>query len=665
MKIVKYEAYLANSLAGAFIVALISGVLLYINWAITHGAYIEIALIVHLIVSIYFFTFSVIYIFIHIKRTMKNRRSSAFFSGITAFITCGFSLYSGLILLLPSRYNLDSSENSTYIHLATSLLFFIFIVGHIAFSRFNNKRQAKVLTPHLNRSSYISSIFWFLISITVSLALVFTLYNPISSTETTVITANYVYPYGENPFEPSKTTTDGNKFIPRQFIGQSEKCSSCHTDIFNQWGRSAHRYAAADPAYVKNINLLEKKKGIESTRYCEGCHAPIALLSGQLTESRSHGGTPGTMAFNEGISCLSCHRMVSINNTEGVASYHFRAVENSPIINSRNHMSKKFADFLITASPKKHKALFNNTVTSQAKSCASCHAQFMDKEMNDWGWIKMQDEYTAWLESPYSGHGDEKFSNENVTTCQDCHMPLITSTDPAAGKDGMIRSHNFAAANTVIPSFFGDKKQLNDVINHLKSNKIRVTIEPPKDNILLNHAATISAKNLGHNDAPMHFYAGTSSEVNIAVSNVGVGHAFPGGSTDIQEAWLHFQAVDSTGDIVFESGTQSASSGSAAIYKTIPVDRHGKHVWKHDLFNAVGDALKNVIPSGKSDIVNIELNIPKNTKGPITLHASIRYRKFTPEYEKWVFEDKQIDIPVVEVARTTIVVPIKIEAPAS
>jgi len=412
MGITRIEHTLANTLTGAFFVTLISGLLLYSGLLVSLGYAVEICLFTHLITAIYFLIFGSIYTFFHLKKTIKSRRNSTFFTGIIVLFLFFVCLYSGSNLLLLSRYSYEGSNIFTgNTHLATSLLFLAFISGHALFSRYNVTKQSKKIDHQINKSSFRATLIWSTISITISVLLILPLFQATTSSNNQLTISNqaYQYPYGDNPFEPSKTTTTNNQFIQHKFIGGSKKCSSCHSDIFEQWSRSAHRYAAADPSYVKNINLLEEKKGIESTRYCEGCHSPIALLSGQLTEGGKHGGTPGTMAFNEGISCLSCHRTVAINNTEGVGSFHFVATSNSPLIDATNIYSTQLANFLTTASPKKHKTLFNSNITSDPKSCASCHAQFMDKEMNDWGWVKMQDEYTAWLQSPFPGMGGNNF----------------------------------------------------------------------------------------------------------------------------------------------------------------------------------------------------------------------------------------------------------------
>src|SRR5215475_782825 len=71
------------------------------------------------------------------------------------------------------------------------------------------------------------------------------------------------------------------RFDPRSLAG-SETCgqSGCHTELYNEWKTSAHRYAAMDPIFQGIQSVMAKQNGPESTRYCGGCHDPISLFSG-------------------------------------------------------------------------------------------------------------------------------------------------------------------------------------------------------------------------------------------------------------------------------------------------------------------------------------------------------------------------------------------------
>ena len=54
-------------------------------------------------------------------------------------------------------------------------------------------------------------------------------------------------------------------------------------------------------------------------------------------------------------------------------------------------------------------------------------------------------------------------------------MPLVASADPAA-KNGKIKSHRFAAANTALPTVNNDPVQLKAVQDFLRDGQISVDV---------------------------------------------------------------------------------------------------------------------------------------------------------------------------------------------
>jgi hypothetical protein len=81
-----------------------------------------------------------------------------------------------------------------------------------------------------------------------------------------------------------------------------------------------------------------------------------------------------------------------------------------------------------------------------------------------------------WQASGVSGQGARSFYYPPKSQkCADCHMPLVDSNDPAA-RDGKVRSHRFAAANTALPFVNGDSVQLKAVQDFLKDGQVTVDI---------------------------------------------------------------------------------------------------------------------------------------------------------------------------------------------
>jgi hypothetical protein len=144
-----------------------------------------------------------------------------------------------------------------------------------------------------------------------------------------------------------------------------------------------------------------------------------------------------------------------------------------------------------------------------------------------------------------------------------------------------------------------------------------------------------------------------------------VDHDFAGGTTDINEAWIWLRAVDAQGRPIYESGainqTPNDVDPSAHFYRTVPVDRNGQHVWKHDLFNMVGDNYKKGIPAGGADVAEYSFSIPNWTKGPIVVGAVLRYGKFNNRYARWALKDEEVRLPIVDMARDSITVSVRMK----
>lgn len=476
----------------------------------------------------------------------------------------------------------------------------------------------------------------------------------------------YELPYGDHPFVPSQSATPGDRFVAAERLANARRCAGCHQEIAEQWRSSAHALAAADPAYVRNIDLLVATKGMAAARYCEGCHAPVALLSGQLTKGGSHGGEQGTAAFDEGVGCTLCHGIRSLVHEKGVASYRFEDPDVYPFAASRDGLPAMLHDWLVRVDPARHVAAMDAEVLSRSVYCAACHEQFMDHSINEWGWVKMQDEYSVWQASPYAAQGGDEFSEEGRTRCQDCHMPLEAAHDPSADRDGRVRSHHFATANTLLPMLAGDHRQLQRVTEFLRANRLRVSIDfrPPEG--VEEGGFAHSQRALDASEAPSYAYLGDEVSFEVTVQNTGVGHAFPAGTTDINEVWLDVTVQDATGREVFRSGGLDEALNvdpQAHFYRTIAVDRHGKEVWKHDLFRMAGDAYKRRIMPGESDVANYRFTVPYWAKGPLNVSAILQYRKLNRRYSNWVFTPVSVEIPVVSMAGASDLLPLEIRRP--
>jgi hypothetical protein len=242
-------------------------------------------------------------------------------------------------------------------------------------------------------------------------------------------------------------------------------------------------------------------------------------------------------------------------------------------------------------------------------------------------------------------------------------MPLVPSDDPSANKDGLVRSHNFAAANTFLPLLRGDNKQFEATKTFLQQNKLNVNIDRPNRDDVIQSAGFLDETLRDTSEVPMFYYLGEKATIQVVVSNIGVGHNFPGGSIDINQAWIEFSIHDAQGDEVYLSGgidEKGQVDKNAHFYRSLPIDKAGKLIWRHDLFNMVGNSFKRVIPAGKSDLATFSFDIAPWIKSPITVVATLKYRKLNNQYARWALQKNYIEIPVIDMAWDSISIPIKI-----
>lgn len=655
------EIFLLHPLLTALLLCALSGLAIYVSHSLAWWSQFNI--LGHVFVGVIFSLLCLPYLYRHFKRTLGIRRPLLIISGIiVALFIIGYIYISFHIAIVGHK---ETQRSLLLVHRYGSLVIIALLLLHIMLHKWARQRK-DVIAFHSLKSFSIRQNTEKLITYIVVIAIAtFSYWLYYSPPELDHLTKNYEYSYGKHPFRPSQTETPGSKFIASKQIAESNDCGQCHKEITRQWFSSIHRLAASDPTYVTNINLLEKKKGISSTRYCEGCHSPVALLTGQLTPGGKHGGVKNTIANYEGVSCLSCHRITKAVHLDGVASYLYEPATEYIFQYSDSVLLKKINHFLTNISARQHRKEMAPAISAQPTLCATCHAQFMDKDMNDWGWVKMQDEYKAWLNSPYSQQHQQSFASKKLTRCQDCHMPLVSdNSDPSANDDGMVMSHRFAAANTMMPFLNNDTEQLEKTINFLQSNKMHITIQPPN-----RKNATQSTLNLDeslrlHKETPFYYYLGEKIKLNVVVSNTGVGHDFPGGTIDINEAWVHLVVRDIEGRIVYQSGTLDKEDNletAAHRYLAIAVNRQGKEVWKHDLFNMTGETYRNIIKAGSSDVASYEFTLPQWVKGPLVVDALLKYRKLNTRYARWALKEQYQPLPVVIMARDSLKIETRLE----
>ncbi len=198
-------------------------------------------------------------------------------------------------------------------------------------------------------------------------------------------------------------------------------CAACHVDFFQQWTQAMMSQAythhwdeieyfeLAIPHAEKDPKVADVKAG------CNGCHAPIAYLAGDVPPPRPEENSRA----NESVSCDLCH---TITGFAGDIPHNFNWISEP----GRTKQGPKPG----LVSP--HHDTVENPFLRTAEFCGTCH-----NEMSPYGiWVKST--HLEWKEGPYGAQG---------VPCQQCHMPQAPGRSAKMAAEGMIAQHLFNGAH--------------------------------------------------------------------------------------------------------------------------------------------------------------------------------------------------------------------------
>jgi len=203
-----------------------------------------------------------------------------------------------------------------------------------------------------------------------------------------------------------------------------EVCAECHVDITRQHHQAlmsqsfTHHWDEIEYFELALPHAIKEEKVAGVKAGCNGCHAPLAFLAGDIPPKRPAENTRA----NEGVSCDLCHSIVGF---EGDVPFNFNFIvaPGDVIQGTRAGVESPGHEIAV------------NDFLGTPEYCGTCH-----NEKDPWGlWVKAT--HLEWQDSPQAKAG---------IVCQDCHMP------PAAGNSapetgGMdhpdVRQHLFHGAH--------------------------------------------------------------------------------------------------------------------------------------------------------------------------------------------------------------------------
>ena len=489
-----------------------------------------------------------------------------------------------------------------------------------------------------------------------------------------------------------KEEIDKYGFVQETQIGAAT-CQRCHADIVAQWATSVHRFSSFNnPFYEASVVALrdsstasnpwieqhiatypdigEDGPGRAKSKWCSGCHDPALMLAGKMD-------LPIDREWAEsqaGLTCLACHSIDKIHNVTGNGNYNIADEQEDPYLFA-NAESGSLGAFLhdaaLKAKPTVHKRQMLKPFFQTSEFCASCHKVSLPEPVNNYRWVRGQNEYDAWHDSGVALNASRTFYLPPAErTCQDCHMPLEPAIyNDVAAKNGMVKSHRFISVNTALPFLRGDTTSIRMMEEDLQKDKLRVEL----------FALTTESNSepiLDLADALPPLQAGETVMVDVVVRNQGVGHTFPGGTNDSNEGWLEFTVTGENGTVLTISGFLQEDGHldpMAHVFKAVMVDKNGVPIQQRNAQDIRTVVFANVIGPGTADIAHYEFRIPEALAGQqLTLKARLLWRKFDRPFTEFAYHanpegfkqfDDVPDLPVTEIASHEVTLPVVDGAP--
>ncbi len=453
--------------------------------------------------------------------------------------------------------------------------------------------------------------------------------------------------YRGSPFSPSYARTRSGELIKPEALAYSESCgaSGCHEQITKEWQPSAHRFSAMNPSFQAVQKIFAEDRGGASTRYCAGCHDPISLFAGAKDPHEKDLSAPG---MKEGISCAVCHSISKVDR-RGNADYEISAPEKY-LWETEDGWKRDVSHFLIRTYSRQHLDDYRRSLLRKPAFCGTCHKQFIPEAANRFGKVTAQNQYDNWRKSRWNHEDPEKRLG-----CQDCHMRLVKhSTDPGRGEigpvrrhadDGAHRHHGTIATNLFMPELLKLphwKRHVRQTRSWLKGN----TEIPEIDHLWPGGpAASVQVVSV-----PEQARKGKRISFRVVVKNRKAGHNFITGPLDFIRAWVHARVTGADGETMAEWGSVDEKTGrildrpgrpheignardsGTLVLEGMPLDRTGHLLRRHELWEKAGGKGKRVIYPRRSDSQKYRFTIPADANFPLTVSASLNFRRYRQEF---------------------------------
>jgi DNA-binding beta-propeller fold protein YncE len=354
--------------------------------------------------------------------------------------------------------------------------------------------------------------------------------------------------------------------------------------------------------------------------FCAGCHPneytawkasvhahagadPMMLYCARVEAQAVGGVSPdaglGTVPFDR--LCVGCHDPVGARTGDftfatgrGVTCIGCHDVEEPIGAGGNGDLRAASHDWTVD-----HKAwaLASLEKLRQPSFCGGCHQQFVPGT----GLVAIgtRSEYEA---GPFAGQ----------TLCVDCHMP----------KKNGVADHRAAGGNVYMGQAIGDATLLAEQMAHVRG------------------VLSVDAQQV-------------SGGVLVTLRNVGAGHDFPTGVTDIRQPWVQIDARDGQGHVVASFGGLEGGllpDGAARLGIDI-AQADGTRLLEHQLSLATRIPFDVRVPSGEAQALYVAVPAPP---AGTTLEAVVNFGVVRATYFRAASSDPNATMPSIELARVPV-----------
>jgi nitrate/TMAO reductase-like tetraheme cytochrome c subunit len=210
-------------------------------------------------------------------------------------------------------------------------------------------------------------------------------------------------------------------FDPDKMYPSAKVCGECHPVQYKQWSNSSHAYAAVSPMFNKFEQRINDLAQGTINSFCVRCHASVGT---SLGDSRAIAWWDRSAAGQEGITCVTCHRVGEVygkNNgarrvTPGdIHESVFGPFDSTGVLKAISD-ARKLKILVTSDEPDKpgyiriHQQAIESDVLTKADFCIACH------QVQVHAGIKLETVWEEYRASPAAKEG---------ITCQQCHMSPV------------------------------------------------------------------------------------------------------------------------------------------------------------------------------------------------------------------------------------------------